>query len=226
MDIKNFFDNIHFFMVRDIFIKIGYSFKIAGFLAILCCVIGKKKLYYWRWSVDYRKYGKIRHLPQGSPTSPALSNLIMYFKDLRLNQFAQNQGFRYSRYADDLTFSSTKYTEIKKSFKSVISKILSPEFTLNPHKTHIMKEYNRQIVTGVLINNGELSLPKKWIKQLRAALHQFEQNQTVRHDLYLASKWKKNIEGRINFAMMVNSKKYHHFGAKFTEIVKKFYPNL
>lgn len=103
-------------------------------------------------------------LPQGSPASPKLANLAAYELDVRLMGLASKCGIVYTRYADDLTFSSNFSVDITKLSSVVIHIIQSCGFKVKNTKTHLVLGRYRS-VTGILINNGELSIPEN-IKRL------------------------------------------------------------
>lgn len=124
-------------------------------------------------------------LPQGAPTSPHLANLVARSLDLRLAGLAESHGWTYTRYADDLTFSSGSTTSAD-SLESdrgllppqellwVIERIVADEhFRLADDKTHVMSHHQRQTVTGLVVNH-QVSLPKPRRRILRAMLHRLE----------------------------------------------------
>ena len=84
MDIHDFFFSIRSRRVKKTFEKIGYPENVSKVLGVVCCLY--------------------RHLPQGAPTSPALSNIVGYEMDKKLAALAEEYGLTYTRYADDLTF--------------------------------------------------------------------------------------------------------------------------
>ena len=104
-------------------------------------------------------------LPQGAPTSPLLSNIVFKKLDYRLAGLAgkwdkRKTGTAYSRYADDLTFSSNDVV-FHRIFLSVVEKFLDEEgFCINHDKTKIMRNGNRQMVTGVVVNQKTEYSPK------------------------------------------------------------------
>jgi retron-type reverse transcriptase len=107
-------------------------------------------------------------LPQGAPTSPAISNLAAYRLDLRLNAYAQIHSYTYSRYADDLTFSGKLDNKIK---KHVVRKIVTAEaFILNERKGSYITRSDRQVVTGLNVNE-KVSISKKFRKRIATHLH-------------------------------------------------------
>ena len=98
-------------------------------------------------------------LPQGACTSPILANIVFSPLDFELKRIADSQGLRYSRYADDLTFSGD---EIPNWLISRVRNLLGPEgFTINDRKLKLMPYYQRQLVTGVVVNNETLGVSKK-----------------------------------------------------------------
>ncbi len=145
LDIKDYFPSITLKRVITAFKYIGYPSKIATSLARFCCVD--------------------KCLPQGAPTSPALSNIITRKMDYRLEMLCKKYGFVYSRYADDMAFSG-KY--IPKSFNRIVEKIVNDEgFTINNAKTVLINGHGKKILTGISISNNKLKLPRNNRRLLR-----------------------------------------------------------
>ncbi len=90
------------------------------------------------------------HLPQGAPTSPALANLVAFHLDARLTGLAARIGARYSRYADDLTFSADHYLRPPHDMIATIAR--EEGFRVNAAKTRLMARGSRQRVTGIVVN--------------------------------------------------------------------------
>ncbi|BBI45353.1 retron Ec67 family RNA-directed DNA polymerase/endonuclease [Pseudomonas syringae] len=147
VDLEGFFDSIHMGRIRGFLINnkdFQLNPKVATVLAQIMCHDDK--------------------LPQGSPTSPVASNLIGHLLDLRLVQLAKRNGCSYSRYADDLTFSTNKKNfpeEIASSDEGGNSWAAGPSLTkiiqksgfeLNHSKTRMQYRTNRQSVTGLVVN--------------------------------------------------------------------------
>lgn len=144
-DIKDFFPSIGISRVIMVFRKFGYAPNVAFYLASLCCLNGV--------------------LPQGAATSPALSNIISRRLDARLYGLARKFGLRYSRYADDLTFSGDR---IPARFIGYINGIIAKEgFELNEGKTRLLREKNQKIITGINVTNKQLTVPRQFKRQLR-----------------------------------------------------------
>ena len=114
-------------------------------------------------------------LPQGSPASPILSNIVCARMDRRLKGLAECFGLTYSRYADDITFSA-QYNAFKEgdAFRICLERIIREEgFSVNEVKTRLQKRGARQEVTGLTVNE-KVNIPRKWLKELRACIHRME----------------------------------------------------
>ena len=149
VDIKNFFPSISFSQVSDVFMSLGYSEKVSNALANICCL-------------DNR-------VPQGAPTSPALGNLVLRKLDIKLTNLSEIHAIRYSRYADDITFSSQHWIDDK--FLSYVDSLIRKEgFEINRKKTRFAGPQDRMEVTGIVVNQ-KIQPPRKWRKRVRAILH-------------------------------------------------------
>ncbi len=148
LDIQDFFPSFNFGRVRGFFIK-NHDFaleeKIATIIAQIAC--------------------HENVLPQGSPCSPVIADMLAHLLDIPLVQLSKRHGITYSRYADDLTFSTNKRdfpTALAKQEKgegpnwvlsSKLAKIINKSgFTINPRKTHMQYRTGRQLVTGLTVN--------------------------------------------------------------------------
>lgn len=151
IDLHDFFPSIRSTRVRMVFEQMGYPRPVARILSELCCL--KRKL------------------PQGAPTSPALSNIIALPLDKKLVALADNWGLVYTRYADDLTFSGSSLS--KELLLPMIQHIIEEEgFTLNRKKTRFLSGHNRKIITGISISSGEkLTIPKAKKREIRKNVH-------------------------------------------------------
>lgn len=151
-DIKDFFSNTRDKRILNYFKKIGWSSKAAKLLVKICCKNGG--------------------LPQGAPTSPTISNIVNNKLDARLFGFAKANGFTYTRYADDLTFSSKE--DNKKAISKLIGSVnvILAEFgyTLNKSKQFIARKHTRQFITGLVVNK-KVQLPRETRRWLRAVEH-------------------------------------------------------
>lgn len=213
IDLKNFFPSIKFDKVLKLFKSIGYSGLISSLLASICTFAPR----YYKSSI--KKWVLIKsqlpYLPQGACTSPAISNLVCTDLDEELNEIGKQNEFIFTRYADDITFSSKTKDNITKDFRNRIFNCIKKHgFTVNEQKEKFSFNQSRMVVTGLIVHTNELSIPRKWIKNLRAALHQLRNNKyNINDPLFFENL--KNIEGRCAYAIMVNKARYSHFFHEF-----------
>lgn len=114
-------------------------------------------------------------LPQGAPTSPLLTNAVCDSLDKRLSRLSSKFGVHYSRYADDMTFSSMHNVYQKDSeFTTKILQIIEEEgFSINKNKTRLQKKGSRQEVTGLIVNK-KVNVARQYVHELRCILHIWE----------------------------------------------------
>lgn len=115
-------------------------------------------------------------LPQGAPTSPIITNIVCERMDRKLQKLAKAYGLRYSRYADDITFSGNTYVfDPEGRFCSLLKHIVEEEehFTINSHKTRLEHRGMRQEVTGITANHKP-NVSRNYVRQLRTMLHNWE----------------------------------------------------
>ena len=156
-DLKDFFDCFHFGRVKGYFEKNKY-FKlpkeVSVILAQLTCYKGC--------------------LPQGAPTSPIITNLICSIFDIRVLKLAKKYKLNYTRYADDLSFSTNDKNFLEmycKFYEELIQEIDKAGFKINETKTRIQYKDSRQEVTGVVVNK-KLSVNRDYYKKTRAMAYQ------------------------------------------------------
>ncbi|ASZ12330.1 retron St85 family RNA-directed DNA polymerase [Chitinophaga pendula] len=201
IDLKDFFPSIAYKRVKGLFCKLGYSEQVATILGLLCTEPEVDEV-----SLDNRTYyvaKTARHLPQGAPTSPAITNLICFKLDRRFEGLAARLGYTYTRYADDMTF-STKGAAAEKPGQLIwsVKQVVKEEgFTIHPDKLKVMRKGDQRAVTGIVVNE-QLSLDRATLRKFRALLHQISQTG-------LANKsWGKgniisSMEGYANYVAMV-----------------------
>ena len=194
IDLKDFFHAISAGRVRDIFMAPPFSFnhQLASLLAILTTYFNK--------------------LPMGAPTSPVLSNLACMEMDGELEELALQEGWEYSRYADDLTLS--RDMPFGRSDICRIKDVIGVNgFTINRDKFRIQPHTGRQTVTGLNVNE-KVNLNRKYYRRLRAILHDWRKHGIVSAtrkyfrltsdpDYRLTWKFQQSISGRINYFRMV-----------------------
>jgi retron-type reverse transcriptase len=111
-------------------------------------------------------------LPQGAPPSPIITNMICDTLDRRLAGLAKRFGLRYSRYADDITFSSMHHVYQKDGeFRKELRRIISDQhFIINENKTRLQKKGARQEVTGIIVSD-KLNVTQKYVRDIRNILY-------------------------------------------------------
>lgn len=155
MDIKDFFSSIKARAIKSLLVsRLGLNDNMASVITRLC---------------TYENA-----LPAGAPTSPVLSNLYCIGMDKELMQYADRHNCTYTRYADDLTFSSD--TEISTYFIENIKEILERNhFAVNNRKFRVKTRHQRQTVTGLVVNN-KVNVNRKYKRMLRAINHDINKN--------------------------------------------------
>lgn len=184
IDIKDFFPSIDLISVEKIFMELGYSKILSNLLAKLCTLNNS--------------------LPQGAPTSPYLSNLFFKPLDKIISDFCKDNKIKYTRYADDLTFSGDFDADRLKKF---VSKVLSEaNLVTNPKKFRVMTQNMRQTVTGIVVNEKhQVSFSKR--NKLRQTMYYIstfglenhKQHENIRHENYL-----QHLMGQVNFILQLN----------------------
>lgn len=230
IDLKDFFPSINFGRVRGLFMAYPYNCteEIATMLAQICCINNQ--------------------LPQGAPTSPTISNMICARMDSQLQKLAKDNRSTYTRYADDITFSTTSLS-FPKSLALVVHEstgaqleIASPlrniiennGFSINPQKTRLLTPNVRQEITGITVNMKP-NLQKRYYSQIRAMLHAWEKHGLEkaaeehftkyhpkhRNPFSSSLSFKSIVKGKIEYLGMIRGKddtKYIKFMQKLSNL--------
>ncbi len=152
-----------------------------------------------------RKRYAARHLPQGAPTSPALANLGAFNLDLRLEAAADSFKARYSRYADDLTFSGgAELLRGVDRLVALVGAIASNEgMAVNFRKTRVMGSGQRQQVTGVVVNRHP-NLRRDHYDRLKATLHNCVRRGPCVENRADHVNFRAHLSGQVAHVMMIN----------------------
>lgn len=214
-DLKDFFPSISYRRVKGLFQSLGYSEAVATIFGLLSTEADVEEV-----ELDGKTYYVAlsdRHLPQGSPASPAITNLLCRRLDRRLTQMAEQLGFVYTRYADDLTFSASgdNLRNICNVLRRTESIVAHEGFAINEQKTRILRKNRQQEVTGIVVNN-QLNISNKTLKRFRATLYQIEKD-GLEGKQWGSSDVMSAIQGFASFVTMVNPEK----GAKLQEQVRR-----
>jgi RNA-directed DNA polymerase len=155
LDIENFFNNITTDKVEKLFIDKGYSPLVSNFMSKLCTLKNS--------------------LPQGAPTSPRISNILMLPFDNEISKYCKPKKIdgkivqvKYTRYADDLAFSG----EINKGeiIELVTNELKKIGLTLNVEKTIEKNQNQQQIISGIVVNK-KIQVPRKKRDELRQSMY-------------------------------------------------------
>lgn len=185
LDIKDFFPSITQEEVFRVFYYYGYTAEVSHMLARLCTYNG--------------------YLPQGAVTSPYISNIVCLKLDKRISSLAEKYNAFYSRYADDITLSG--HYGIKKMLP-IVRKIVEDEgFSLNDEKTRILYYYQRQEITGLVVNNGKVRVPKNYLKRLKQEIYyckKYGPSNHLKHENISKNNFKDYLYGKVYFVYMVD----------------------
>ena len=229
IDLKDFFPSINFGRVRGMFMGIPYHLPepVATVLAQICC--------------------HSNQLPQGAPTSPIITNMLCAQMDSRLQRLAQKHKCTYTRYADDITFSTNMpefptdlaievttdegtRIQIGEPLRQIIE---SSGFLINDKKVRLQKRGHHQEVTGLTTNEFP-NVDRRYVRQIRAMLHAWRKygNQNIlsvtsksNHPISYESfdNFKQVLRGRIEYVGLVKGKSsqiYKRFLDEFSFLVR------
>lgn len=149
LDIKDFFPSINKEKVYDLFRRFGYTKSASECFSKICC------------------YDNC--LPQGAPTSPYISNLVCIEMDKELNSLATENEAKYSRYADDITFSSKN--NIENLIPIIKSIVVKHGFCVNERKTRVYKNGQPMLITGLVVKDEKIKVPKKFKRELKQHIY-------------------------------------------------------
>ena len=205
LDLTDFFPSIKEGCIVKIFMQMGYSSVLSGLLGKLCCYENS--------------------LPQGAPTSPYLSNIYCRRIDKRIGNYITKLGFRYTRYSDDITISGNiSDRQIGTIIKFCKKCLNEAHLQLNEEKTQILRHSNRQVVTGVVLND-KISAGVRKKKEIRQEIYYIKKFGLESHILH------KNIEkqnyiyhlaGKINWVLELerNNKEFLEYKSYVNKIIQ------
>ncbi|RAW00491.1 reverse transcriptase family protein [Pseudochryseolinea flava] len=203
IDMKDFFPTITYPRVKGVFQSFGYSEQIATILALMCTEAECDQIDLD--GITYYAAGLERFLPQGAPTSPALTNIICRKLDARLKGIATKFNFNYTRYADDLTFSASgEATAHLKTLMGFIKRIIKEEnLHIHPDKVRVLRKGARKEVTGIVVNDRP-AVNAKELDRFRALLFQIEKDGLDGKHWKGSNNLLASIKGYANFVLMVD----------------------
>jgi RNA-directed DNA polymerase len=205
VDLADFFPTISENRVQGLLYSLGVNSRVADIIARFCCNNG--------------------HLPQGAPSSPVLSNMICFRLDRQLMAIARDTRCIYTRYADDITFSSHQppvglFEATLPPSGRFSPDLLAPKlreafqhngFIINPDKVHYADRHSRRIVTGLKVNEL-LNVDRRYVRNIRAALHSIEKlgpegaQQKFRDEHGGRSSLAAHLQGKIAFLTYIKGR--------------------
>lgn len=196
LDIRKFFPSVHFQKIYDSFISLNCSPEVAKLLTHFT-------------TYEYQ-------LPQGTPTSPAIANTILYNFDRRISTLCEIKGFKYSRYFDDITISG--HRNPKCLFKKCELITNQEGFKINHEKIRIIPHTEEQIVTGLLVNGKKLRISSGGIKKVQDILDKLMSSD---FSLFISGepvKIKATLGGHLAFLKSVDPEAEKKLEEKFNKI--------
>lgn len=151
IDLEDFFPTVTQKQVFNIFKTVGYNNTIAVMFSNICT------------------YNEA--LPQGSPCSPKLANLVAWKLDVRIQGFVGKRGITYTRYADDLSFSGLHPLKVVQVIPMIKKIIEDEKFKINSAKTRIASSARAKIVTGLVLSNDTFGIGKEKYKTVRSKIY-------------------------------------------------------
>ncbi|MCO6524336.1 MAG: retron St85 family RNA-directed DNA polymerase [Candidatus Schmidhempelia sp.] len=169
------------------------------------------RLLFWNPNRKRTKQEKLI-LSIGAPSSPSISNFVMYRFDKLITQYCLNKNINYTRYADDLTF-STNTKNILYQIPAEVSKNLNLLFgnklRVNNSKTVFSSKAHNRHITGITItNNNKLSLGRERKRYIRALVHQYKYAQLEKADI-------QYLKGLLNFCKSIEVSFIHSLAQKY-----------
>lgn len=226
VDLLDFFGNIQFKRVKTVLELSPFNLndELAFLIANLCCYDNT--------------------LPQGAPTSPTLSNVVCQKLDRRLTKLSKKYYARYTRYADDITFSSRKDVFDEKFVNDLCEIIEDENFKINPAKTRLQDYTERQVVTGLTVNE-KVNVSQNYVREVRAMLHNWSKygykeanrrykTSCIEKGNLSNTDFIKYIVGKLNFLKQVKGKEdkvYQKYKNEFDKLlgikeVKEYYNSI
>ncbi|MGZ3456114.1 MAG: reverse transcriptase family protein [Polyangiales bacterium] len=239
MDLEDFFSSVRSPRLTGLFRSMGYPEEVARTLSSLCCnrvpngvidvgrrdahVRAKGALPDARGAILDRFARHARHLaephlPQGAPTSPALSNLAARGLDVRLSGLARSMDATYTRYADDLVLSGGRALARDDLHALVAAIAVDEGFAVNHRKTRVMRQGVRQHVTSVTVN-ARPNVDRETFDRLKAILTNCARHGPTAQNRENHPDFAAHLRGRIAWVSMLSKARGEKLRALYETIV-------
>ena len=217
LDIRGFYPTVTMRRVKGLLRRAGLTEQVATLVALLATESPREEV---------ETHGKKhfvatgpRSLPQGAPTSPSITNALCLRLDCRLSGLARKLGCRYTRYADDLTFSwhGKGKSDIGGLLRACRMIVRSEGFEIHTKKTRVMRHGSRQRVTGLVVNAAPgrppARVPRETVRRLRAAIKNRELGRPGKGESL------EQLKGMAAFIMMTDRERGHAFMERIDKLI-------
>jgi hypothetical protein len=195
IDIKDFFPSIKEKRIQNYFRSLGFENSLVDFLVKITSYKGM--------------------LPQGAVTSPCISNLIFYEIDQKIDKACNSARVKYSRYADDLTFSGDDKQILHHTVQECKSIILKYCFKINNSKTRFFSPVSHKIINGLTLDNYQnIKVQKKLKNKIRLEIYFSEKNKAYKN--------LEQIQGYISFIHSIETNYIQNCLEYLNKLDKKF----
>jgi len=226
LDIKGFYPTVTVRRVKGLLRRAGLGEQVATLMSLLATESPREEVE-THGKKHYVALGP-RSLPQGAPTSPSITNALCLRLDCRLSGLARKLGCRYTRYADDLTFSwhdkpprpgeGKSRTGVGALLRAVGMIVRAEGFEIHTKKTRVMRKGARQKVTGLIVNEAPVGqpiarVPRKTVRSLRAAIKNRELGRPGKGESL------EQLKGMAAFVMMCDRPRGHAFMERLDRLI-------
>jgi RNA-directed DNA polymerase len=218
LDIRGFYPTVTMPRVKGLLRRAGLGEQVATLMALLATESPREEVV-THGRTHFVALGP-RSLPQGAPTSPSITNALCLRLDCRLSGLARKLGCRYTRYADDLTFSwhGGAASQIGALLRGAGMVVRAEGFEVHAKKTRVMRNGARQKVTGLIVNqvpDGQPTarVPRKTVRELRAAIRNRELGRPGKGETL------EQLKGMAAFVMMTDRDRGRAFLVRLERLI-------
>ncbi len=197
IDLENFFPSISSDKIYTVFNSLGYNNYISSALTKICCFE--------------------KRLPQGSPASPKLANLVCMRLDHRIHGYAGRRGIIFTRYADDITLSAQSLKKIEKAKCFLFSVIPTEDLVINYNKVAISGPRKQRKITGLVLSIDDVGIGRQKYREIKSKLHYLSVGRSEDY---------AHVGGLLAFTKSVDEKNYRRLLAFAQKLNKKFSLNV